>query len=89
MKKNMDLYCGNCAEPWELFYVTEELTEEENVKFRNGTWCQSCEGKPKELSKGNKMRTEVSKMLGDMLGDDIDGIASDMDDFEYMGIFED
>lgn len=46
-----DLVCPRCGEPWELFYIQEEMTKEERSAFKSGKGCPSCintkiDGKP-------------------------------------------
>lgn len=38
---------------------------------------------------GDRMRAEVSSAMFDLMGDDIDGVAAMMEDFEYFGMLGD
>lgn len=92
----MDIYCPVCAEPWEiesLHDVAEEdgrtFTDVRRAFFADGcgvafaSWGVTCERA--EGSAGR--RAQVSAMLAEILGDDIDGIACEMEDAERMGLW--
>lgn len=36
------------------------------------------------MEEGTPLRAQLSAMLGDLLGDDIDGLAAELEDAEYM-----
>ena len=77
----MDLYCSRCGEPWEVYYVTDEMTPEERDDFHAGRGCPSCKGKEVEE---RPFRAKLTGAMRDILGDDIDGIAAEMEDAEFM-----
>jgi len=77
----MDVYCPRCGEPYELDYIQHEITPEERRDFWAGKGCQSCRGK--EIAK-RPFRAEISAVCRDLLGDDVDGIAAEMEDAEAM-----
>ena len=92
----MDLYCQRCGEPFDFWHVQQEMDDEiedfgkdgkkPSVRFKDGEGCPCCNwGKaaPKEQS----FRSEAMGVMFDMLGDDVDGAAAMMDDFEYAGMF--
>jgi len=95
----MELYCQKCDEPWDFWHIQDadgmdaEVEDygkdgtKPSIRFKAGEGCPACNwGKnaPKKQSlKGMAMGT-----LFDMLGDDVDGAAAMMDDFEYMGMLE-
>ena len=91
----MDLYCQKCDEPWEAYYIGSCIDQEEkeidgmkpSEAFLAGIGCPACKwGKnaPKQQTiKGMAMAT-----MAEILGDDIDGMASMMDEFEYMGMLD-
>ena len=90
----MDLYCQHCDEPWEVSTVYHELGDEnktaEKAKqdFLAGVGCPSCEwGTLGE--KTASIKSDAMWAMAEMLGDDVDGMASMMDDFEYMGMLDD
>ena len=70
----------------EIFTVGAVLkTQRPSDRFKRGEGCPTCNwGKnaPKEQS----LRGMAMGAMMDILGDDIDGVASMMDDFEYAGM---
>ena len=77
----MDLYCQRCGEPYDVYYVGQEMTPEERVRFRKGEGCPSCFGKTVDK---RPFRAELAAALGDILGDDVDGMAAEMEDAEAL-----
>ena len=77
----MDLYCRRCGEPYEMDYVNFEMAALERIHFKSGEGCPSCYGKPVEK---RPFRAEMSAALGDILGDDEDGLAAEMEDAELL-----
>ena len=77
----MDLYCQRCGEPWEHYYVHQEMTPLERGQFLRGECCPSCAGKEVVSP---PFRAELAAALGDALGDDTDGLAAEMEDAEYL-----
>ena len=77
----MDLYCKRCGEPWEFLYVTDEMTPEEKSAFMKGEHCPACEGKEVEKQ---PFRAQIASALHDVLGDDIDGLAAELEDAEAL-----
>jgi hypothetical protein len=76
----MDLICVNCGEPWDVDYV---LHEEPKEFVRKGGVIKHCPCCPKEkpvLDRQTKFRTEAARALGEILGDDIDGLACELED---------
>ena len=39
-----DIICGNCGEPYESYYVYNDMTLGERARFQTGKWCPSCKG---------------------------------------------
>ena len=77
----MDLYCPRCGEPWELYYVQHEMTPEERQSFHDGSGCPSCANKE---VKQRPFRAELAAEMGALLGSDVDGLAAEMEDAEYL-----
>jgi hypothetical protein len=77
----MDVYCPRCGEPFELYYIQHEITPEERRAFWAGEGCQSCKGKQ---VKKKPFRAQISAAFRELLGDDVDGIAAEMEDAEVM-----
>jgi len=57
------------------------MTPTERLQFLEGTCCPSCRGK--EVKK-KPFRAELASAMGDLLGDDTDGLAAEMEDAEYL-----
>jgi len=82
----MDVYCQHCNEPWDTYTVYHEL--DDNPKqakddFLAGKGCPSCHwGRDGEST--DSFKSQAMAAMNDILGDDIDGMASMMDDYEYM-----
>jgi hypothetical protein len=53
--------------------------------FKAGKGCDCCEGKGE---KDNSKRSDAMGALMELMGDDIDGVASMMDDFEWAGMLD-
>ena len=84
----MDIRCGICAEPWDLDSLHDEA-DYRGVSFddirrdftRNG--CIALGGDKCERTDAGYIVSE----LADILGDDVDGLASILEDAESLGIF--
>lgn len=83
----MDIRCIICGEPWdldELRYIAEEegLTYS---KVRADFFSRGC-----VVLGANPCRATESGMvaglIADLMGDDLDGMASMLDDAEYLGL---
>jgi len=84
----MDLYCTRCAEPYDLFSLTDDMTYSESEDFKAGRGCPCCCNTPDEkldLSPRQKDLVAVQSALHGILGDDLDGLASAMEDFDALG----
>lgn len=95
----MDIYCVRCGEPWDLDSIHEEVDYRqgngEAVSFnavrrdfsRRGCLALTAYG----VHEADCVRDEgsavamASGVLMDLLGDDVDGVASMMDDAIAMG----
>ena len=77
----MDLYCKRCGEPWELDYVQFDMTPKERNDFKHAVGCPACKGK--EIKK-RPFRAILAAELSGVLGDDLDGLAAEMEDAEQM-----
>lgn len=104
-----DIICPNCKEPWDWWFLKEELIWETNLdehvcenwdgtltpniraQLKEAGWefgerishiirCESCPpGETKVTT-----RSLLAEALSDILGDDIDGFISEMEDAEYL-----
>lgn len=82
----MDLYCQVCGEPYDVVYVNKDMDRDgepgDRERFLSGIGCPSCNW-------GNSYRdtppeeAEAMSVLVDVLGDDIDGIAAEMEDLVF------
>ena len=97
----MDIYCVRCGEPWDIDSLHEETDHRqesgEEISFngvrrdfsRRGCLAMTVyrirEGECVRDS-GNARAMASSALMG-ILGDDIDGVASLMDDGHAMGMF--
>ncbi len=78
----MDVYCKRCGEPWDLYGVEHgDLTDDERIRFWKGLGCPSCFGKAVER---RPFRAEATAVLHEVLGDDLDGLAAELEDAEFM-----
>ena len=76
-----DIYCPRCGEPWDVDSVQHAFTPEERERFWSGQGCPCCFG---EEVKERPFRAEAMSVIADVLGDDIDGMAAEMEDLEYL-----
>ena len=78
----MDLYCKRCGEPWDFDSVQHgDFTPTEQRRFWDAEGCPACYGKPVEKQ---PFRAQVMAAFHEVLGDDLDGLAAEMEDAEYM-----
>jgi hypothetical protein len=77
----MDIICINCGEPWSIDYVLHDAPDEFE---RTGGVIKKCPCCPKDkkpvLDEKTKMKLEAVEVLGEILGDDIDGLACEIED---------
>lgn len=78
----MDLVCTTCGEPWDLDYV---LHDEPEGFTRQGVAIVSCpcckeRGYGKDLDAEARERLSAARELGQLLGDDVDGYAAELED---------
>lgn len=81
-----DLLCQRCGEPWDLYYVNHEMTDQERRDFHTGKACPSCCKTPDEelnLSERQKDAITAQAAMRSVLGDDLDGLAAEMEDFGF------
>lgn len=86
----MDVFCPRCGEPVDPDYF-HDVAEENGTSYRQVSrdfQSRGCEalGEPRCERAPDSLRAEVSAAMFDLMGDDVDGVASMMDDFEYMGL---
>ena len=86
----MDTRCRKCGEPWDVLGITDEaegmgLTPTELHRKFSTEGCRALGEECNEETLGSDISLIVSA-LSDLLGDDVDGLASELDDLEYYGI---
>ena len=77
----MDLPCINCGEPWDMDYVLHEAPHEFTRTHGRIDRCPACRatGRP-SLSAAERERLIAVAELANILGDDIDGLAAELED---------
>lgn len=85
MERLMDIRCNKCGEPWdldELHYVDGKSFDEARKAFYR-VGCEVFESRHGETPWGDQ---DLVLALQELAGDDIDGLASDLDDAAWLGI---
>ena len=86
----MDNVCTKCGEPWDISYQVEDeqLPKDEQEFVLLGSAikaCPCCKDTPNDdpdiQEYQEKGRGYEISMLAEILGDDIDGLASTLEDF--------
>jgi hypothetical protein len=88
----MDIYCSHCGEPWEIDSLHELIVAEgispDFSSARKRFYLYGCgafeKGTPVKCTHSpvtSKKNLDAYSALQDVLGDDIDGLASMYDDF--------
>ena len=87
----MDIYCGKCGEPWDMDSLHEAVDEGHATSWDDarttferkgcGLWGVKCSSSP------DTARAMASAALMDVMGDDMDGVASMLEDAESSGMF--
>ena len=76
----MDLICTSCGEPWAMDYV---LHEEPAAFTRKGSaivHCPACAASLQDLPIEQRIMLNAARELGELLGDDVDGYAAELED---------
>jgi len=82
----MDLLCTTCGEPFDMDHV---LHEEPAAFKRSGaaiTGCPCCKANDygKALPPAQRAKLDAARELGELLGDDVDGYAAELEDLRAM-----
>lgn len=89
----MDIYCQKCGEPYDAFGIKQLMDEEAEDGYRlfiRGVGCPCCHwGRSVENDQSGSTRSIAMAAVAALLEDDPDGMASMLDDFEYMGWLQD
>ena len=89
----MDIYCPKCAEPIELDYL-HDIADDDGSTFTEvlhafqSDGCEAVHAKcnPRATDR-DRARASGAALMYELLGDDIDGAAAMLEDFEHMGVF--
>lgn len=86
----MDIRCPICGEPWDMDELHDLIPDEcddyhKAVSLFRNKGCEAFGSKHNVIE--NKNAATLTSMLFDVLGDDVDGIASELEDAENMGCF--
>ncbi len=87
----MDLYCPRCSEPWAMdeLHEVEDMTFDQARKLFQRVGCAALDGgTTPTCEKDDSLRSMASAVLMDLMGDDLDGVSSTMDDFEFLGMLD-
>jgi hypothetical protein len=78
----MDLVCTTCGEPWDLDYVLHDEPEGFERKGAAIVGCPVCKERQhgKDLDPEVRERLSAARELGQLLGDDVDGYAAELED---------
>ena len=84
----MDSYCTVCGEPWDVNYLLHDVTDPQAEGFTFGRHrlvvlaCPCCKKKPR--TKSRRQFRDCVNVLAEVLGDDVDGFAAEMEDLMTM-----
>lgn len=89
----MDIYCRNCGEPWDndtLHDVANELgtTYDKIAREFSRTGCKAlaCDEYGDMARCISDGRSSARGMVAELLGEDLDGYSSMIEDMEYAGL---
>ncbi len=88
----MDLLCPRCGEPWDVYelHEVEDFTFDQARKRFQAIGCAVFDGGTEPTcEKVENLSTLASATLMDLMGDDVDGAASLLDDFGFLGMLDD
>ena len=79
----MDTYCTRCGEPWDVDYLQHEIDDDFGFVFGTNRLvvlrCPSCGARHTSSRKASQRRA-FAEELAQLLGDDLDGFAAEMDE---------
>lgn len=76
----MDLVCTSCGEPWSTDYVLHDEPEGFTREGAAIVSCPCCKERKGKLSKEEREKLAAARDLGQLLGDDVDGYAAELED---------
>ena len=86
----MDIRCTTCGEPWDSDTI-HEIADEQEVPYDEAValfrkyGCTVLGSRHSEVDANAALAARVVMELG---GDDVDGMASDLEDMEFIGMFD-
>lgn len=84
----MDIYCTRCGEPWDMDTLWD-IADERDITYNKAhriflkEGCKAI-GADIDCIPQGKQVSAMYAVLADLMGDDVDGIASTLEDFEYL-----
>lgn len=88
----MDVNCPRCAEPWDIdtFHDVADERDSTFTAVQRDFFTRGCglAFGGKQCEQVDSLTAQASGVLAELLGDDVDGIAAMLDDFEYMGMLD-
>ena len=84
----MDIYCSRCGEPWDMD-VLWDIADEHDVTYNKAhklfikQGCQAVDPGIECYVRNNQI-SAMYTVLADLMGDDVDGIAATLEDFERL-----
>ena len=81
----MDLYCQLCGEPYEHYYVVNDMCEEERERFLDGLGCDACDWGLDAPDQPPLIAEQMAWTM-QLMGDDLDGVASCLDGLDEKDI---
>jgi len=81
----MDIRCRHCGEPWNIdeLHNVDGLTFDHAQKSFRSIGCETF-----GTSHSQNTADPGIGILADLLGDDIDGLAAMIEDFEFLGMLD-
>lgn len=85
-----DVYCPKCGEPVDT-YEFHDIAEADDVPYSvvaANFRADGCKALGMKCNTPDPTRAAAAAAMYDLLGDDMDGAASMLDDFEYLGMLD-
>lgn len=81
----MDILCTRCGEPWDVYSLVEDMSPKEAEDLKAGRGCPCCSKiDSANLHPINDDARYIQRELASVLGEDIDGLAATMEDFNLI-----
>lgn len=83
----MDIRCTTCGEPWDIDSLHDLVAEDQAADFDDAYRLFVMDGCGAFGTSHNATKASPAiQMLTDLLGDDVDGLAAELEDAELMGL---